>query len=93
MVKVLLSNVYVTLLNPSERKKEYQEVGKIVARDNDQSQNFHLNALIETNINFLPNVIRTLAPQTLVCIAVTLRLPTRIFRHKKKLSDWQGTSV
>jgi len=76
-------------IESSERKKSIKKLEKL-SRDNDQSQIF-----IETpyrNDKLLAELIRTLAPQTLVCIACDITLPTE-YIATKKVSDWQGTSV
>lgn len=76
-------------IESSERKKSIKKLEKL-SRDNDQSQIF-----IETpyrNDKLLAELIRTLAPQTLVCIACDITLPTE-YIATKKVSDWQRTSV
>ena len=76
-------------IEAGERKKSIKKLEKL-SRDFDQSQIF-----IETpyrNDKLLAELIRTLAPQTMVCIACDITLPTE-FIATKQVSDWQRTSV
>jgi 16S rRNA (cytidine1402-2'-O)-methyltransferase len=76
-------------IEAGERKKSIKRFEKL-SRDYDQSQIF-----IETpyrNDKLLAELIKTLAPHTMVCIACDITLPTEFIATKKVL-DWQGTSV
>ncbi|MDL5513785.1 SAM-dependent methyltransferase [Arenibacter sp. M-2] len=76
-------------IEAGERKKSIKRFEKL-SRDNDQSQIF-----IETpyrNDKLLAELIKTLAPQTLVCIACDITLPTEFILTKRVL-DWQKISV
>ncbi len=76
-------------IESGERKKSIKKFEKL-SRDNDQSQIF-----IETpyrNDKLLTELIKSLSPQTLVCIACDITLPTE-FIATKKVADWQKTPV
>ncbi|MCK0147750.1 SAM-dependent methyltransferase [Arenibacter sp. F26102] len=76
-------------IESGERKKSIKKFEKL-SRDNDQSQIF-----IETpyrNDKLLTELIKSLSPQTLVCIACDITLPTE-FIATKKVADWQKTTV
>ena len=76
-------------IEAGERKKSIKRFEKL-SRDFDQSQIF-----IETpyrNDKLLAELIKTLSPQTLVCIACDITLPTE-YITTKKVMDWQRISV
>ena len=76
-------------IEAGERKKSIKKFEKL-SRDFDQSQIF-----IETpyrNDKLLAELIKTLAPQTMVCIACDITLPTE-FIATKQVADWQRASV
>lgn len=76
-------------IEAGERKKSIKRFEKL-SRDYDQSQIF-----IETpyrNDKLLAELIKTLSPQTMVCVACDITLPTE-FIVTKKVVDWQRTAV
>lgn len=76
-------------IEAGERKKSIKRFEKL-SRDFDQSQIF-----IETpyrNNKLLDELIKTLSPHTLVCVACDITLPTEFIATKKAM-DWQRTSV
>lgn len=76
-------------IEAGDRKKSIKRFEKL-SRDFDQSQIF-----IETpyrNNKLLDELLKTLSPHTLVCVACDITLPSEFIATKKAM-DWQRTSV
>ncbi|RTE52552.1 SAM-dependent methyltransferase [Arenibacter aquaticus] len=76
-------------IETTERKRSIKKFEKL-SRENNQSQIF-----IETpyrNDKLLAELTKTLSPQTLICIACDITLPTEFIATKTAL-EWQKTTV
>ncbi|NNG10174.1 MAG: SAM-dependent methyltransferase, partial [Arenibacter sp.] len=76
-------------IEAGERKRSIKKYEKL-SRENNQSQIF-----IETpyrNDKLLAELTKTLSPQTLICIACDITLPTEFIATKTTL-EWQKTTV
>lgn len=76
-------------IDSTERKKKLKTLERL-SREHKQSQLF-----IETpyrNDKMLEELIRSLSPNTMVCVACDITLPTE-FIQSKPISDWKNTKV